>query len=143
MSTPIKKPASSAASTTSSTTVEKDPVKLVEKLETKTKAVNANNISRVANSQLVSGDDKLHPLLSLKTGRAIERFPETPNGISKLSGTSCAVRLAAAGNADISSLRAVTLVDAILNALEADRSGREQEKRERLRVQIGLKPNPA
>ncbi|GAB7350987.1 hypothetical protein MBLNU459_g1484t1 [Dothideomycetes sp. NU459] len=122
MSTPIKKPASSAASTTSSTTVEKDPVKLVEKLETKTKAVNANNISRVANSQLVSGDDKLHPLLSLKTGRAIERFPETPNGISKLS---------------------VTLVDAILNALEADRSGREQEKRERLRVQIGLKPNPA
>lgn len=38
---------------------------------------------------------------------------------------------------------AVTVVDAILNALEADRMGKEEEKRERLRVQIGLKPNPA
>lgn len=40
-------------------------------------------------------------------------------------------------------IRAVTTVDAILLALEADRTGKETEKRERLRVQIGLKPNPA
>jgi len=37
----------------------------------------------------------------------------------------------------------VTLVDSILLALEADRAGNEEAKRERLRVQIGLKPNPA
>lgn len=37
----------------------------------------------------------------------------------------------------------VTLVDSTLNALEADRGGNEKEKRERLRIQIGLKPNPA
>lgn len=37
----------------------------------------------------------------------------------------------------------VTLLDAMLVALEADRTGTEDAKRERLRVQIGLKPNPA
>lgn len=37
----------------------------------------------------------------------------------------------------------VTLVDSILLALEADRAGNEEVKRARLRVQIGLKPNPA
>jgi len=39
-------------------------------------------------------------------------------------------------------VRAVTTVDAILNSLEADRTGNEAAKKERLRVQIGLKPNP-
>jgi len=34
-------------------------------------------------------------------------------------------------------------VDNMLNALDADRSGNEATKREKLRVQIGLKPNPA
>lgn len=37
----------------------------------------------------------------------------------------------------------VTVVDAMLSALEADRTGNEMEKREKLRLQIGLKPNPA
>ena len=37
----------------------------------------------------------------------------------------------------------VTLVDAMLNGLEADRTGSEATKKERLRVQIGLKSNPA
>jgi len=34
-------------------------------------------------------------------------------------------------------------VDNMLNALDADRAGNEAAKREKLRVQIGLKPNPA
>jgi hypothetical protein len=37
----------------------------------------------------------------------------------------------------------VVNVDNMLNALDAERSGSEAMKRERLRVQIGLKPNPA
>jgi hypothetical protein len=112
--TPIKqaKPAAAAGS-------EKDPVRMIEKLETKTKAVyvlslpphvlqtvacgeghqgiwthpadrsinrNANNVARVANSQLVSADDKLHPLMSLKNGRTLEKFPDTPKALAKLSG---------------------------------------------------------
>jgi len=38
---------------------------------------------------------------------------------------------------------AVTVVDAMLSALEADREGNEMVKREKLRLQIGLKANPA
>jgi len=34
-------------------------------------------------------------------------------------------------------------MDSILNQLEADRSGNEAVKREKLRLQLGLKPNPA
>lgn len=49
---------------------------------------NANNVARVANSQLVSADDKLYPLLSLKNGRPLEKFPETPKALAKLSGQS-------------------------------------------------------
>ncbi|KAF1346289.1 hypothetical protein BDV97DRAFT_401629 [Delphinella strobiligena] len=101
---------------------DKETMKLLDKLDIKTKAVNANNIARVANSHLTSAEEKLQPLLSLKTNRPIERFPETSKGLGRLS---------------------VTLVDSILLALEADRSGNEEVKRERLRVQIGLKPNPA
>ncbi|KAK4895704.1 hypothetical protein LTR27_006185 [Elasticomyces elasticus] len=93
-----------------------EALKAVEKLETKTKA------ARVANSQLTANDEKLLPLMSLKTGKSIEKFPATSKDIEKLS---------------------VTTVDAILNALDADRAGAEAIKKEKLRVQIGLKPNPA
>lgn len=37
----------------------------------------------------------------------------------------------------------VIQVDNMLAALEADRTGNEAAKREKLRVQFGLKPNPA
>ena len=46
---------------------------------------NANNIARVANSQLTSSDEKLHPLVSLKTGKPIEKFPGTSKEIEKLT----------------------------------------------------------
>ncbi|KAK1018462.1 hypothetical protein LTR54_001348 [Friedmanniomyces endolithicus] len=99
-----------------------DSTKAIEKLEIKTKAVNANNIARVANSQLTANDEKLLPLVSLKTGKPMEKFPATSKDIEKLG---------------------LTYVDAILNGLEADRAGNEAVKKERLRLQIGLKPNPA
>jgi hypothetical protein len=41
------------------------------------------------------------------------------------------------------STKTVTVVDAMLSALEADREGNEMVKREKLRLQIGLKANPA
>lgn len=141
---------------------------------------NANNVARVANSQLVSADDELHPLMSLKTNRPIERFPETPRGVGKMSSTfrlpasptslvvpypfpssppfcqSSLPLLSSSQSKDGSIVKTlqhnedkaltkwtVTLVDSTLLALEADRSGKEEEKRERLRVQLGLKPNPA
>ncbi|KAI6858232.1 hypothetical protein KC343_g15971 [Hortaea werneckii] len=98
-----------------------DTVKAIEKLETRIKAVNANSIARVANSQRTDPEEKLHPFLSLKTGKPIEKFPPTPASISKLG---------------------LTQIDTLLNALDADRSGNEDAKRERLRLQVGLKPKP-
>ena len=83
---------------------------------------NANNIARVANSQLSSNSEKLQPLMSLKTNKPIEKFPATSKDINGLT---------------------LTMLDAMLNALEADRTGSEATKRERLRVQIGLKSSPA
>jgi len=35
------------------------------------------------------------------------------------------------------------MLDSMLNQLEADRAGNEAAKREKLRLQIGLKVNPA
>lgn len=77
---------SAAAAPESATAVAKeDPAKAIEKLETRTKAVNANNVARVANSQLTSSDEKLHPLVSLKTNKPLEKFPETSKDLAKLT----------------------------------------------------------
>ncbi|KAF1991156.1 hypothetical protein K402DRAFT_450787 [Aulographum hederae CBS 113979] len=100
--------ASKAGSTASSTTPKKDDVeKKLRDLDLRTKAVNTNNIARVENSHLISADDKLHVLYSLKTNKPIERFPATPKDITKLTDT---------------------LVDAMLLALEADRTGSKEAK---------------
>lgn len=85
---PSKAPsvAGSAAPTESAAAVAKDdPAKAIEKLETRTKAVNANNVARVANSHLTSNDAKLNPLVSLKTGKPLDKFPESSAGIAKLT----------------------------------------------------------
>ncbi|KAK5166452.1 uncharacterized protein LTR77_007995 [Saxophila tyrrhenica] len=128
-STPAKTPlkqtgqaTKSAAPSAAGSVAGDDASKALEKLETKTKAVNANNVARVANSHLTSNEEKLQPLLSLKTGKAIEKFPGTSKDIDKLS---------------------LTMVDSILNNLEADRTGSEATKREKLRIQIGLRAHPA
>ncbi|KAI7221974.1 hypothetical protein KC333_g1390 [Hortaea werneckii] len=117
----VTKKAESHATEQAAEIANDDTVKAIEKLETRIKAVNANSIARVANSQMTDPEEKLHPLLSLKTGKPIEKFPPTPASISKLG---------------------LTQIDTLLNTLEADRSGNEDAKRERLRLQIGLKPKP-
>lgn len=104
---PGTKKAESHATEQASDIANDDAVKAIEKLETRTKAVyvtisltlslsrkrhvsntipfsNANSIARVANSQMTDPEDKLQPLLSLKTGKPIEKFPLTPASISKL-----------------------------------------------------------
>ncbi|TKA79906.1 hypothetical protein B0A49_01108 [Cryomyces minteri] len=130
----VKTPASKAPSTTAATKAPStaaastaggaidEQAKRLEKLEARSKAVNTNNIARVANSQLTSADEKLTVLHALKTDRPLERFPETPAKIARMTDT---------------------MVDQMLLALEAERSGTAEAKRERLRVQLGLKPNPA
>ncbi|KAF2718952.1 hypothetical protein K431DRAFT_229629, partial [Polychaeton citri CBS 116435] len=83
---------------------------------------NSNNISRVANSHLAgveAATAQLQPLVSLKVGRVIDKFPATGKDILRLSERD---------------------LNDILTQLEADRTGNEREKRVRLRMQIGLKP---
>ncbi|KAK3712149.1 hypothetical protein LTR37_009240 [Vermiconidia calcicola] len=118
---PTAAPGASSAQPSAAGSVAGDN-KAIEKLETTTKAVNANNIARVANSQLTANGEALHPLVSLKTGKPIEKFPKTSKDIDKVT---------------------LTMIDGMLNELQADRSGSEAIKRERFRVQIGLKANPA
>ncbi|KAI7546355.1 hypothetical protein KC331_g5670 [Hortaea werneckii] len=118
---PVSKKAESQATEQAADIANDDTVKAIEKLETRIKAVNANSITRVANSQITDPEGKLHPLLSLKTGKPIEKFPPTPASISKLG---------------------LTQIDTLLNTLDVDRSGNEEAKRERLRLQVGLKPKP-
>jgi hypothetical protein len=78
--------AGSTAATESAAVVAKDdPAKAIEKLEIRTKAVNTNNVARVANSHLTSSDAKLHPLVSLRTGKPLEKFPDTSMGLAKLT----------------------------------------------------------
>jgi heme-binding NEAT domain protein len=85
-SKPTSKAPSVADPAESATAVAKnDPAKAIEKLETRTKAVNANNVARVANSHLTTNDEKLHPLVALKTGKPLEKFPETSKDIAKLT----------------------------------------------------------
>jgi len=106
---------------------------------------NANNIARVANSHLSSNDDKLHPLLSLKTGAPIEKFPITSSGITKINCKPCGLGFGSLPQPRIEKLTflQVAHLDTILNSLDAERTGNEEAKRERLRMQIGLKPTPA
>ena len=58
-------------------------------LEALIRQSNANNVARVANSQLSTNDEKLQPMKSLKTGKSIEKFPATSAGIAKLSCKFC------------------------------------------------------
>jgi len=83
--------------------------------------------------------------VSLRTGKPLEKFPETSAGIAKLTCKSfwCCVGIGRCFNADLVFVFLVVSIDNMLNALDAERSGNEATKREKLRVQIGLKPNPA
>lgn len=136
--------AAPTADTSAATTAENDVVKAVEKLEIRTKAVNSNSVARVANSWLNSNDERLHTLYSLKTGKPLEKFPPSSREISKLS---CEFDPNVMGGLLVLSALlmtgAVPTVDLMLNNLDADRSGSEEAKKERLRMQLGLRPTPA
>ncbi|GAB7360549.1 hypothetical protein MBLNU230_g0434t1 [Neophaeotheca triangularis] len=114
--------AAPTADTSATATAQDDVVRAVEKLETRSKALNSNNVARVANSWLNSHDDKLHTMYSLKTGKPLDKFPPTSRDIAKLN---------------------LPAVDLMLNHLDADRTGSEEAKKERLRLQFGLRPTPA
>ncbi|KAK4501419.1 hypothetical protein PRZ48_007228 [Zasmidium cellare] len=140
MSTPAKTPAAQAPKTTppktvpaakkseslagdsAAATAKDDTVKAIEKIETRQKAINSNNVARVANSHITDPEAKLTPLVSIKTGKALDKFPETSKDIQKLT---------------------LVQINEILSQLDTERTGSEQARRERLRQQIGLKAIPA
>lgn len=134
---------SAAASESPAAIAKDDPVKAIEKLETRTKAINANNVARVANSHLTSNDAKLHPLVSLRTGNTLDKFPQTSKDIAKLTCKHATQLPISAVVWNLTKSTVVIQVDNMLLGLEADRAGNEAAKREKLRLQIGLKPNPA
>ena len=88
---------SAAASESPAAIAKDDPVKAIAKLETRTKAINANNVARVANSHLTSNDAKLHPLVSLRTGNTLDKFPQTSKDIAKLTCKHATYRSARCG----------------------------------------------
>ncbi|EME43630.1 hypothetical protein DOTSEDRAFT_72858 [Dothistroma septosporum NZE10] len=120
--TPVAKKTESLAGDNAAATAGGDASKAIEKLETRLKAVNANNVARVANSKVTSGDGKLLPLVSLKTGKTLDKFPETGKEVGKLT---------------------LTQMNDFLTQLDAEKTGSEATRRERVRLHIGLTPNPA
>jgi hypothetical protein len=146
---------STAPTESAAVVVKDDPAKAIEKLEIRTKAVNTNNVARVANSHLTTSDAKLHPLVNLRNGKPLDKFPETSASLAKLTckfsfsffrycaGVGWKASVSAVYLSSAHAISLVVGVDNMLNALDAERSGSEAMKRERLRVQIGLKPNPA
>lgn len=84
--------------------------------------MDANTLARIANSLLVNSDHSLTPLRSLATGADIENFPATAQDLNSLS------------SADVSR---------ILLALGATPSGLAASRKQKLRVLVGLRLNPA
>lgn len=99
---PVAKRTESIAGDSAAATAKDDTNKAIEKLETRFKAVyvassfqlrrhmmsltcasNTNNVARVANSRVTSNDEKLIPLVSLKNGQPLARFPETAKDVGK------------------------------------------------------------
>ncbi|KAK4622211.1 hypothetical protein CLAFUW4_07058 [Fulvia fulva] len=119
---PVAKRTESIAGDSAAATAKDDTNKAIEKLETRFKAVNTNNVARVANSRVTSNDEKLIPLVSLKNGQPLARFPETAKDVGKST---------------------LTQMNVFLTQLDAERTGSEAARRERLRLHIGLIPNPA
>jgi len=92
-----------------------------DRLESRLKAVDANNLARLTNSMLVEADAELSPLRNTSTDEPIDGFPEKGRQIASLLGPA---------------------LNNILRALGADIQGSVDTKRKRLRVLIGLKASP-
>lgn len=99
---PAAKKTESLAGDSAVATAKDDTVKAIEKLEIRQKAMyvqgsidlesgtdhhssNTNNVARVANSHITDPEAKLTPLVSIKTGKPLEKFPDSSKDIQKLT----------------------------------------------------------
>ncbi|CAK4034074.1 Hypothetical predicted protein [Lecanosticta acicola] len=117
-----KKSAESLTGDSAAATAIEDTVKAIEKLEAKLTAINTNSVARVANSHITSADEALTPMVSLKTSKPLDKFPDTPKDIAKLT---------------------LVQINDLLTHLDTGKTGSEVARRERLRTQMGLKASPA
>jgi hypothetical protein len=81
-----------------------------------------NSEAKLHNSNLNSSDEPLEQMYNITTGQKIDHFPATPGHIAGLQGRT---------------------VNGILTALGLASGGSLTEKKERLRIAVGLKGNPA
>jgi hypothetical protein len=81
-----------------------------------------NNVARLINSSLADSDGQLSPLHNVATNEPIDRFPATPGAIKDMPGAA---------------------LNMVLRALGMETDGELEQRRRRLRVQIGLKAKPA
>ncbi len=82
---------------------------------------NVNNVARLINSSLVDSDGQLSPLHNVATNEPIDRFPATPGAIKDMPAAA---------------------LNTVLRALGMETNGGLEQKRQRLRVQIGLNAVP-
>jgi hypothetical protein len=78
-------------------------------------------VARLVNSTLGNPNGQLSPLRNVATNELIDQFPATPRVIRDMPGAT---------------------LDAVLRALGMDIDGQIEQKRQRLRVQIGLRADP-
>jgi hypothetical protein len=81
-----------------------------------------NNVARLINNTLIDADGQLSHLRNVATNELIDQFPATPRAIRGMPSAA---------------------LDTVLRALGMEIDGRIEQKRQRLRVQIGLKADPA
>jgi hypothetical protein len=81
-----------------------------------------NNVARLINSTLTDADLQLSPLRNVATNELIDQFPATPRAIRVIPSAA---------------------LDTVLRALGMEIDGQINQKRQRLRVQVGLKADPA
>ena len=80
-----------------------------------------NNVARLINRTLVQPDEQLSPLHNVATNEPIDRFPATPEAIKDMPAAA---------------------LNIVLRALGMETDGGLEQRRQRLRVQIGLKALP-
>ncbi|KAI9763707.1 MAG: hypothetical protein M1840_009180 [Geoglossum simile] len=93
----------------------------VNRIESCLKAGNINNVARLSNSVLTSPNGSLSPLNSVADNAPIANFPVTPADLMSLPGPA---------------------VNALLRSLGLEVGGTIGERRQRLRLQAGLKVEP-
>ena len=81
-----------------------------------------NNVARLINCSLVEPNGQLSPLRNVATNGLIDQFLATPRAIRGMPSAA---------------------LDTVLRALGMEIDGWIEQKRQRLRVQIGLKADPA